>query len=187
MSAVLLCSVELNHNQPALTFEWISGGNIQPGKELTILLGGELDEQQYTCRVSNPVSYETSTFIAKDCNTGRISPRSRLHRVKQWESKAPKSESCMRDVCASVSDPGVSAGGIVVIVVIISVGVALLVFCFIKFPRGEQYRRNPNSHLLVVKLLFFFFLFLKCLKHNMFHIAVTLGKTREQLELRIIC
>lgn len=75
-SAVLLCSVELSQNQPSLTFEWISGGNIHPGKELTIHLGGELDERQHICRVSNPVSQDTSTFTAKDCSKGRISTKS---------------------------------------------------------------------------------------------------------------
>lgn len=71
MSAVLLCSGEPSQNQPSLTFEWISGGNVHAGRELTIFLGGGLDEQQYACRVSNPVSYDTSTFTAKDCSTGK--------------------------------------------------------------------------------------------------------------------
>ncbi|XP_075870672.1 SLAM family member 5-like [Nelusetta ayraudi] len=67
LSAVLLCSV--GQPRSPLMFEWSSDRNVQSGETLTIFLGGELDERQYTCRVSNPVSQETATFTAKDCNT----------------------------------------------------------------------------------------------------------------------
>lgn len=69
VSAVLQCSAGLSQTD-LLQFQWISGGKVQPGNNLTILLGGELDEQQYTCEVSNRLSQESSTFTAKDCNAG---------------------------------------------------------------------------------------------------------------------
>lgn len=128
MSAVLQCSAGLSQNQPSLTFEWISGGNIHPGNELAIFLGGEIDEQQYTCRVSNPASHETSAFTAKDCNAGRT----RLHCGKQ------QSEPRTRDVCASVSGPSVSTGRTAVIVVVFSVWVAVVLCCVFWVLKGEQ-------------------------------------------------
>lgn len=73
-SAVLLCSVDPNRPQSPLMFEWSSEGNAHTGEALTIFLGGELDERQYTCQVSNPVSHEAATFTARNCKTGRISP-----------------------------------------------------------------------------------------------------------------
>lgn len=82
MSAVLLCIEDLSQAPSPLEFEWISGGKVQPGKRLTISLGGELDKQQYICQVSNPLSQENATFTAKDCDTGKISPQSSpLHRT----------------------------------------------------------------------------------------------------------
>ncbi|XP_075896040.1 SLAM family member 5-like [Nelusetta ayraudi] len=69
MSAVLLCIEDLSQAPSPLKFEWISGGKVQPGKQLTISLGGELNTQQYICQVSNPLSQENATFTAKDCYT----------------------------------------------------------------------------------------------------------------------
>lgn len=73
VSAVLQCSAELNQTQSLAEFKWTLEENIHQGQKLTIYLGGELDEKQYTCQVSNPVGSETATFTARDCNTGRIS------------------------------------------------------------------------------------------------------------------
>lgn len=68
-SAVLLCIEDLSQAPSPLQFEWISGGKVQPGPQLTISLGGELDTQQYICQISNPLSQENGTFTAKDCYT----------------------------------------------------------------------------------------------------------------------
>lgn len=78
LSAVLHCNEDLNQPPAPLEFMWFSKGELHPGTRLTISLGGELEEQQYTCQLSNPLSQENATFIAKDCNTGRISPLSHL-------------------------------------------------------------------------------------------------------------
>lgn len=85
MSAELLCSEDPSQPASQLQFEWISEGKAQPGPRLAISLGGELDEQHYTCQVSNAVSHETTTFIAKDCNTGRNLQRSHFHCEEQSE------------------------------------------------------------------------------------------------------
>lgn len=81
-SAVLQCVEDLNQPSSPLQFIWISGGKVQPGTRLTISLGGELDEYQYTCQVSNVLSEENATFTARHCHEGRISPRSRLRYVR---------------------------------------------------------------------------------------------------------
>lgn len=73
-SAVLLCAVGPSQRYSPTTIEWRFEKNTQPGEALPINLGGDLDERQYTCKVSNPLSYETATFTAKDCRTGRILP-----------------------------------------------------------------------------------------------------------------
>ncbi|XP_026152151.1 serine-aspartate repeat-containing protein F isoform X2 [Mastacembelus armatus] len=65
--ATLMCSVESKEPQSLMKFEWISRGNVQPGPELTIHLKDKHDDEEYSCRVSNPLTLETSTFIAKDC------------------------------------------------------------------------------------------------------------------------
>lgn len=81
ISGLLVCSAELSEPQFGLKFEWISQGNVHHGSNLTISLGGELDEEEYCCRVSNPLSNDTATFIAKDCYTGKILLRDQLHSV----------------------------------------------------------------------------------------------------------
>lgn len=81
MSAVLLCIEDLNQPPSPLQFEWISGGKVQPGARLTISLGGELDEQQHTCRVRNPLSQENVTMTARECKTGGICPENHLPTV----------------------------------------------------------------------------------------------------------
>uniref|UniRef100_A0A3Q3M5T2 CD58 molecule n=1 Tax=Mastacembelus armatus TaxID=205130 RepID=A0A3Q3M5T2_9TELE len=70
--ATLMCSVESKEPQSLMKFEWISRGNVQPGPELTIHLKDKHDDEEYSCRVSNPLTLETSTFIAKDCYPGKI-------------------------------------------------------------------------------------------------------------------
>ncbi|XP_040003479.1 uncharacterized protein LOC120801051 isoform X2 [Xiphias gladius] len=65
--ATLMCSADPTHPQSSMKFEWGSGGNPQPGAELTISLEDEHDDKKYTCRVSNPLTVETATFTAKDC------------------------------------------------------------------------------------------------------------------------
>lgn len=85
MSAVLLCIEDLSQAPSPIEFEWISGGKVQPGKQLTISLGGELDTQQYVCQVRNPLSQENATFTAKDCYQGKISLcSSPLHRTARF-------------------------------------------------------------------------------------------------------
>lgn len=66
ISALLTCSAA----QPDVEYEWFFYGNTQPGPQLRIFLGGKLDEQMYSCRVSNPLSNETAVFTAKDCCSG---------------------------------------------------------------------------------------------------------------------
>lgn len=87
MSAVLFCIEDPRQSESQLQFEWISEGKVEPGPWLAISLGGELDEQRYSCRVSNAASNETTTFIAKDCNTdtGRNLQRSNFHCEEQSE------------------------------------------------------------------------------------------------------
>lgn len=79
MSGVLVCSAELKQPQSLMKFEWTSYGKLQHGPQLTISLGDKLDEEVYSCRVSNPLSNEMATFIAKDCYAGKISLRNQLH------------------------------------------------------------------------------------------------------------
>lgn len=72
-SAVLQCIEDLSQDPSPLDFLWFSGEKVLPGTRLTIPLGGELNEHQYTCQVSNFLSQENATFTAKHCNKGRIS------------------------------------------------------------------------------------------------------------------
>ncbi|XP_018558589.1 nucleolar and coiled-body phosphoprotein 1 isoform X3 [Lates calcarifer] len=65
--ATLMCSAKPTHPQSLVKFEWVPPGTVQLGSNLTISLGGELDDKTYTCRVSNPLTNETDTFTAKDC------------------------------------------------------------------------------------------------------------------------
>ncbi|GLD69203.1 claspin-like isoform X1, partial [Lates japonicus] len=65
--ATLMCSAEPTHPQSLVKFEWVSPGTVQPGSNLPISLGGELDDKTYTCRVRNPLTNGTDTFTAKDC------------------------------------------------------------------------------------------------------------------------
>lgn len=67
-----MCSAELSEPQFGMKFEWISQGNVHNGPNITISLGDELDEEEYRCRVSNPLSNDTATFIGKDCYAGKI-------------------------------------------------------------------------------------------------------------------
>lgn len=76
-SGTLECSAESKDSQTqSLTkLEWKSHGSVQPGPQLTIPLGGEHDDHEYICNVSNPKSSEITTFTAKDCYPGKISSK----------------------------------------------------------------------------------------------------------------
>lgn len=76
-----MCSAALNQSQFLMEFEWISQGNVHHGPHLTIFLGDKFDVEEYSCRVSNPLSIETATFIAKDCYTGKILLKYQLHSI----------------------------------------------------------------------------------------------------------
>ena len=83
--ATLTCSAEPTQPQSLMKYEWESSGNVQPGPELTILLEDEPDEKIYTCRVSNPLTSETTTFAAKTCFPGKISLKYQLHfKIDSW-------------------------------------------------------------------------------------------------------
>ncbi|KAM9851231.1 uncharacterized protein ACBR49_006531 [Aulostomus maculatus] len=69
VQATLVCSAESKHPQ-FLKFMWRSGGVEQPGPNLTISLGGQHEEEEYSCEVSNPLSRGDATFNAKDCYPG---------------------------------------------------------------------------------------------------------------------
>ncbi|XP_026231745.1 lymphocyte function-associated antigen 3-like isoform X2 [Anabas testudineus] len=62
--ATLSCSAESRQPQ-YLQYEWISHGTVQPGQKLTITLND--DNEEYSCRVSNPLTSETTKFTTKDC------------------------------------------------------------------------------------------------------------------------
>ncbi|XP_040912613.1 lymphocyte function-associated antigen 3 isoform X1 [Toxotes jaculatrix] len=66
--ATLMCSANPTRPQSLMKLEWV--GNVQSGPNLTITLEGEDDDKKYTCRVSNPLTSATATFIAKDCYSG---------------------------------------------------------------------------------------------------------------------
>ncbi|XP_026231623.1 surface protein-like [Anabas testudineus] len=70
--ATLSCSAESRQPQ-YLQYEWISHGTVQPGQKLTITLND--DNEEYSCRVSNPLTSETTKFTAKDCNSDESSSR----------------------------------------------------------------------------------------------------------------
>uniref|UniRef100_A0A3Q1IAH8 Ig-like domain-containing protein n=1 Tax=Anabas testudineus TaxID=64144 RepID=A0A3Q1IAH8_ANATE len=70
--ATLSCSAESRQPQ-YLQYEWISHGTVQPGQKLTITLND--DNEEYSCRVSNPLTSETTKFTAKDCNSDKSSSR----------------------------------------------------------------------------------------------------------------
>uniref|UniRef100_A0A8C6L9X4 Serine/arginine repetitive matrix protein 1-like n=1 Tax=Nothobranchius furzeri TaxID=105023 RepID=A0A8C6L9X4_NOTFU len=65
--ATLMCSAESKQSQSLLEFEWNSDGNKQVGPKLIIPLGDVHDKQVYNCTVSNPLTTESATFIAKEC------------------------------------------------------------------------------------------------------------------------
>ncbi|XP_010790370.1 ABC transporter F family member 4 isoform X2 [Notothenia coriiceps] len=67
ISGKLLCSAKPGRLQSVKKLEWRSQGSVQPGPEFNIPLGGEHNEEEYSCTVSNPLSSETATFTAKDC------------------------------------------------------------------------------------------------------------------------
>ncbi|KAK5890377.1 hypothetical protein CesoFtcFv8_013902 [Champsocephalus esox] len=67
ISGKLLCSAEPGRLQTVKKLEWRSHGSVQPGPEFNISLGGEHNEEEYSCTVSNPRSSGTATFTAKDC------------------------------------------------------------------------------------------------------------------------
>ena len=77
-SGTLLCSAEPRQPRSLMKFEWRSRGKVQPGTNLTISLGDEYDDEEYSCRVQNPLSEETTSFIAKHCYPGKISLRHQL-------------------------------------------------------------------------------------------------------------
>ncbi|XP_029967091.1 uncharacterized protein DDB_G0284459-like [Salarias fasciatus] len=65
--ASLKCSAESSRSESLMKFEWSWRGSMQPGPNLTIPLGDENDEEEYSCTVSNPMSRETTTFSARSC------------------------------------------------------------------------------------------------------------------------
>ncbi|XP_072253061.1 lymphocyte function-associated antigen 3-like [Leuresthes tenuis] len=65
--ATLTCSAELRHSPSLTKFEWSSNGNVQIGRNLTISLGDEHDNEVYSCTVSNPLTKESAVFTAKEC------------------------------------------------------------------------------------------------------------------------
>ncbi|XP_029968562.1 dentin sialophosphoprotein-like isoform X6 [Salarias fasciatus] len=65
--ASLKCSAESSRSESFMKFEWSWRGSMQPGPNLTIPLGDENDEEEYSCTVSNPMSRETTTFSARSC------------------------------------------------------------------------------------------------------------------------
>ncbi|XP_042281288.1 lymphocyte function-associated antigen 3 [Thunnus maccoyii] len=69
IQATLMCSAEPSHPQSLMKLEWSSrpGQPVQPGPNITISLGDGYDDEEYSCSVSNPLSNERATFIAKDC------------------------------------------------------------------------------------------------------------------------
>eukprot|EP00064_Thunnus_orientalis_P003365 superscaffoldBa00000271_g3374 len=69
IQATLMCSAEPSHPQSLMKLEWSSrpGQPVQPGPNITISLGDGYDDEEYSCSVSNPLSKERATFIAKDC------------------------------------------------------------------------------------------------------------------------
>ncbi|XP_034429838.1 nucleolar and coiled-body phosphoprotein 1-like isoform X1 [Hippoglossus hippoglossus] len=71
--ATLTCSAEPTQPQSLMKYEWESSGNVLPGPQLTILLEDEPDDKTYTCRVSNPLTFETTTFAAKTCSSDESS------------------------------------------------------------------------------------------------------------------
>ncbi|XP_053296700.1 protein starmaker [Pleuronectes platessa] len=70
--ATLTCFAEPTQPLSSLKYEnkydWESSGQVMPGPQLTILLEDELDDQIYTCRVRNPLTFETTTFAATTCS-----------------------------------------------------------------------------------------------------------------------
>ncbi|XP_034550199.1 T-lymphocyte surface antigen Ly-9-like [Notolabrus celidotus] len=68
-NATLLCSAETRTSESLMKFEWMSKGKtLHLGPKLTISLGDKLDEVEYNCSVSNPLSSETATFTARECH-----------------------------------------------------------------------------------------------------------------------
>ncbi|XP_029967628.1 uncharacterized protein DDB_G0284459-like isoform X2 [Salarias fasciatus] len=65
--ASLKCSAESSRSESLMKFEWSWRGSMQPGPNLTIPLGDENDEEEYSCTVSSPMSRETTTFSARSC------------------------------------------------------------------------------------------------------------------------
>ncbi|XP_062259406.1 dextranase-like [Platichthys flesus] len=66
--ATLTCFAEPTQPLSSLKYEWESSGHVIPGPQLTILLEDEPDDQIYTCRVRNPLTFETTTFAATSCS-----------------------------------------------------------------------------------------------------------------------
>lgn len=69
--ATLLCSSD-SQTPESLTFHWNGDGKVHTGQRLTIALGNEPNELQYSCTATNPLQAETTIFITKDCNTERL-------------------------------------------------------------------------------------------------------------------
>ncbi|XP_075335636.1 uncharacterized protein LOC142396607 isoform X2 [Odontesthes bonariensis] len=71
--ATLTCSAELGQSASLTKFQWSSNGNVQSGRNLTISLGDEHDNEVYTCTVSNPLTKESAVFTAKECYSDKDS------------------------------------------------------------------------------------------------------------------
>ncbi|CAN9497685.1 unnamed protein product [Ophioblennius macclurei] len=68
--ATLMCSAESRQSESLMKFEWSSRGTKRPGPNLTISLGDQHDDEEYSCSVTNPLSNNTTTFTARDCYPG---------------------------------------------------------------------------------------------------------------------
>ncbi|TNN39712.1 Lymphocyte function-associated antigen 3 [Liparis tanakae] len=75
VSAELLCSAAPGRPRAGVAFEWRTRGDVRRGPRLHIPLGGDYDDDVYSCNVSNLLSSKEATFPAKDCYPGTLSLR----------------------------------------------------------------------------------------------------------------
>ncbi|CAN9497686.1 unnamed protein product [Ophioblennius macclurei] len=68
--ATLMCSAESRQSESLMKFEWSSRGTKRPGQNLTISLGDQHDDEEYSCSVTNPLSNNMTRFTARDCYPG---------------------------------------------------------------------------------------------------------------------
>ncbi|XP_071395058.1 protein starmaker-like, partial [Centroberyx affinis] len=72
VQARLLCSAEPRGPPSLVKFDWWLLEGPQPGRELSISLGGKHDDAVYRCGVSNPVSGKNATFTANTCYPDKV-------------------------------------------------------------------------------------------------------------------